>query len=251
SRLAVGTAAAPTQVTYRVAEDTTQNYQVEGLPFGTRGGLAIDHTFPSDGKYTFKVFSVNLGNMGNFRPFGEVHGEQLLVYVDDVRVAQIDWDKALNVERRLDDEGAGQLRTIDVTVPVKAGRHEVGVTFLATNYAPGLDMNRAFERSTIETGGLPGYTFYPHIGSVRVDGPYDASGAGDTPSRERILSCTPNSPTEERPCAEKILRTLARAGYRGMQGDDDVATLLAFYDQGRADGDFESGIEVAMERLLA
>ena len=75
-------------MTYRVAEDTTQNYHVEGLPFGTRGGLEIEHTFPSDGKYTFKVFSVNLGNMGNFRPFGEIKGEQLLVYVDDKRVAQ-------------------------------------------------------------------------------------------------------------------------------------------------------------------
>jgi hypothetical protein len=79
SRIAVGSPAAPTQVTYRVAEDTTQNYHVEGLPFGTRGGLAIEHTFPSDGEYTFKVFSVNLGNMGNFRPFGEVRGEQLLI----------------------------------------------------------------------------------------------------------------------------------------------------------------------------
>ena len=56
------------------------------MPFGTRGGLGIDHTFPSDGKYTFKVFSVNLGNMGNFRPFGEIRGEQLLVYVDGERV---------------------------------------------------------------------------------------------------------------------------------------------------------------------
>src|SRR6185312_12803245 len=82
SRLAIGNAAAQTQVTYRVAEDTTQNYRVDGLPFGTRGGIGIDHTFPSDGKYTFKVFSVNLGNMGNFRPFGEIRGEQLLVYVD-------------------------------------------------------------------------------------------------------------------------------------------------------------------------
>ena len=93
-------------MTYRVAEDTTQNYHVEGLPFGTRGGLAIDHTFPSDGEYTFKVFSVNLGNMGNFRPFGEIRGEQLLVYVDGKRVEQVDWDKALGVGRRFDEEGA-------------------------------------------------------------------------------------------------------------------------------------------------
>ncbi len=88
------------------AEDTTQNYHVEGLPLGTRGGLQLEHTFPSDGNYTVKVFSVNLGNMGNFRPFGEVRGEQLLVYVDGKRVAQVDWDKALGVERRFDDEGA-------------------------------------------------------------------------------------------------------------------------------------------------
>jgi hypothetical protein len=127
----------------------------------------------------------------------------------------------------------------------------VGVTFLATNYAPGLDMNRAFERSTIETGGLPGFTFYPHIGSVRIDGPYDATGAGDTPSRRRVLTCTPATPAEEQPCAERIIGALARIGFRGMQTDKDVATLLEFYAQGRADADFESGIEAAVERLLA
>ncbi len=189
--------------------------------------------------------------MGNFRPFGEIRGEKLEVLVDGARVALVDWDEAFGLNKPGFGGFSGQLKTIDVKVPVSAGPHRVGVTFLATNYAPGLDMNRAFERSTIETGGLPGYTFYPHIGSVRVDGPYDASGAGDTPSRERILTCTPSAPTEERPCAERILTTLARAGYRGMQTDEDVATLLAFYDQGRADGDFESGIEIAVERLLA
>ena len=251
SRRALGKVSEPTQAMYRVATDETQNYHVEGLPFGTRGGLIVEHEFPEDATYNFKVYSVNLGNMGNFRPFGEIRGEKLEVLVDGARVALVDWDEAFGLNKPGFGGFSGQLKTIDVKVPVTAGPHRVGVTFLATNYAPGLDMNRAFERSTIETGGLPGYTFYPHIGSVRVDGPYDASGAGDTPSRERILSCTPNSPTEERPCAEKILRTLARAGYRGMQNDDDVATLLAFYDQGRADGDFESGIEVAMERLLA
>jgi hypothetical protein len=57
-------------------------------------------------------------------------------------------------------------------VPVSAGPHAVGVTFLATQYAPVQDLNKHFLRSTIETGGLPGFTFFPHIGSVRIDGPY-------------------------------------------------------------------------------
>ena len=251
SRLAVGTASAPTQVTYRVAEDTTQNYHVEGLPFGTRGGLAIDHTFPSDGKYTVKVFSVNLGNMGNFRPFGEIRGEQLLVYIDGKRVSQVDWDKALGVGRRYDDEGGGQLKTIDVQLPVTGGLHRIGVTFLATNYAPGLDLNRAFDRSTIETGGLPGFTFYPHVGSVRIDGPYEASEATDSPSRERIFICRPARSDEEDACARKIATTLARRAYRGYATGKHVDTLMEFYALGRRAGSFDDGIEAVVERVLA
>ena len=251
SRLAIGTPAAPTQVTYRVAEDTTQNYRVEGLPFGTRGGLAITHNFPSDGTYTFKVFSVNLGNMGNFRPFGEVKGEQLFVYVDGARISQVDWDEALGVNRRYDDEGAGQLKTIDVTLPVKAGPHEVGVTFLATNFAPGLDLNHAFERSTIETGGLPGFTFYPHIGSLRIDGPTNATEAVDSPSRQRIFVCKPASPDEEEPCARKIATSLAAHAYRGYATKQSVESLMSFYQLGRRDASFDEGIEALVQRVLA
>ena len=251
SRLAVGSATAPTQVTYRVAEDTTQNYQVEGLPFGTRGGLVIDHTFPSDGKYTFKVFSVNLGNMGNFRPFGEIRGEQLLVYVDGERMAQVDWDTALGVGKRFDEEGSGQLHTIDVTAPIKAGTHHIGVTFLATNYAPGLDLNHAFDRSTIETGGLPGFTFYPHIGSVRIDGPYEAKEATESVSRARIFSCRPAQASEEEACARQIATALAHRAYRGYSTNREVDTLMQFYRLSRRDGSFDDGIEGVVQRVLA
>jgi len=251
SRLALGTAASPTQVTYRIAEDTTQNYHVEGLPFGTRGGLQVDHVFPSDGTYTIKVFSVNLGNMGNFRPFGEIRGEQLLFYVDGKRVAQVDWDRALGVDRRFDDEGGGQLRTIDVPLPMTAGPHKIAVTFLATNYAPGLDLNKAFERSTIETGGLPGFTFYPHIGRIRIDGPENAAPAKDSPSRRKILSCQPKQPAEEEACARSIAARLARMGYRGYSTKKSVDELVSFYTLGRKDGgSFEDGVEAIIQRIL-
>ncbi len=259
SRVAIGTETSPTQVTYSVADDATQSYHIEGLPFGTRGGLLIRHEFPADGTYTFKIYAVNLGNMGNFRPFGEIRGEQLLIYVDDKRVAQVDWDKALHVTRIFDDPAdenhpdpqAGQLRTIDVTLPMSAGPHRVGVTFLATDYAPGLDMNRHFDRSTIETGGIPGYTFYPHVGRVRIDGPRSASVARDTPSRERIFLCHPQQPSDELPCAHEIAAALARRAYRGFDSAADVATLMKFYALGRQDGSFDEGIEAVVQRVLA
>lgn len=249
SRTALGTATATTQATYRVADDTTQNYHVDGLPFGTRGGLNVEHTFPADGTYTLKVFAVNLGNMGNFRPFGEIRGEQLLFYVDGRRIAKVDWDKALNVTRSLDEEATGQLRTIDVTLPMTAGPHRLGVAFLATNYAPGLDMNHAFDRSTIETGGLPGFTFYPHVGRLRIDGPARAREARDSPSRRRIMVCAPEAGVQER-CARQIATALVSRAYRGYATDADVDTLVQFFDNAQRGGSFDTGIEAMVQRLL-
>ena len=248
SRLAIGNVTTPNQTVYRVAGDATQHYHVEGLPFGTRGGILIHHEFPADGEYGLRVVPVNMGNMFNTRPFGEVRGEQLEVVLDGERIALIDWDEAFGVG------GGGGARelAIDLRVPIAAGPHAVGVTFLATNFAPGLDLNDAFLRSTIETGGLPGFTRYPHVGNVRIDGPYDAGGADDTPSRRRIFVCRPTSVADEDPCAEEILSTLAHRAYRRPVAADDLATLMRFYRTGRedADGNFEDGIEMGLQRIL-
>ena len=88
------------------------------------------------------------------------------------------------------------------------------VTFLATNYAPGTDLNEHFLRSTIETGGLPGYRFFPHVGKFVIDGPYDAKGASDTAARRKIFVCKPASASQETACARRIVSNLARKAYR-------------------------------------
>jgi hypothetical protein len=250
SRLAVGSASSSRQVPYRVPEDETQNYAVEGLPFGTRGGTLISHVFPADAEYRIKVFAVNLGNMGNFRPFGEVRGERLEILVDGRRVGLFDWDAEFGVGRPFGEE-RGELRSIDVSVPVTAGTHAVGVTFLASNYAPGLDLNEAFDRSTIETGGLPGFTFYPHVGTVRVDGPFNARHATDSPSRRRIFTCHPARAEEEAACARQIFARLSDLAYRGYADAQDEAELMKFYAGARTTLDFEGSIEATLQRLLS
>ena len=249
SRLAVGSAAEPTQTLYRLAEDVNQNYHVEGLPFGTRGGTLVEHFFPADGEYIVRIFAVTLGNMGNFRPFGEVRGEQIEVLLDSERIGLFDWDQEFNINRSF--ASSGQLQSIEVRVPVTAGPHEIGVTFLATNYAPGLDINHAFQRTTIETGGLPGYTFYPHVGSVRIEGPFDAARPVDTPSRRRIFVCNPAGPEDEEACARQITAAFARRAYRGLATDGDIETLMSFFRSGRAEGDFDSGVQMAVQRALS
>src|SRR5262245_15332131 len=240
SRLAIGTALTPTQVVYRVPEDATQDYHIEGLPFGTRGGLMVNHQFPATGEYALKVVPVNKGNMGSATAFGEVRGEKLEALIDGERIQLLDWDREV-----------ARGGTLDVRVPITAGPHRLGVTFPATHYAPQLDLNQHFLRSTIETGGLPGFTFFPHVGSIRIDGPYEAAIATDTPSRKKIFVCRPSRAADEEPCSRQILSALARRAYRRPATENDVKTLMMFYQMGREGADFDRGIEMALRRILA
>ncbi len=88
------------------------------------------------------------------------------------------------------------------------------------------------------------------INKLVVGGPYNASGRGDTASRRKIFVCRPARPTEEAACARTILATLARRAFRRPVTSDDIDPLYRFYQDGRASGDFESGIQAAIEAML-
>ena len=259
SELAVGLSTGASQKLYRVPEDANQNFRIDGLPFGTRGGIKFTHNFPVDGEYTFKTFAITLGNMGSDRPFGDIRGEKLEVLVDGELRHVFDWDTELGLNRnffdRADDgeEEIGEaLPTLDVTLPIPAGEHTIGITFIATNFAPGLDMNNDFERSTIETGGLPGFTWFPHVGSVRVDGPYNVTGVSETPSRQKLFICQPALVSEESACAREIVSNFAHMAFRDNSDDTDIEKLMAFYEQGHAvNGNFDEGIALMIQRVLS
>ena len=245
SRMAIGDVTEATQATYRVPSDTSQEYHIEGLPFGTRGGLVAQHEFPADGDYVFKVFPINQGLMDNNRAFGEITGEKLELLIDGERIHLYDWDKDLARGR------AVHSGTEPVHFHVSAGLHRVGITFLATQLAPGNDLNQHFLRSSIETGGLPGFKFFPHVGKLEILGPFKPTGAADSPSRRKIFVCHPSAAAEEIACAKDIVNTLARRAFRRPVTDQDTETLMTFYQQGRSGGKFENGIERALQRILA
>ena len=132
-----------------------------------------------------------------------------------------------------------------------AGTHMVGATFLATNFAPLLDLDRQFLRSTVQTGPTPGYTFFPHVGTIRIEGPFEATQATDSPSRRKIFVCTPKTAAEETACARRIVTNLATYAYRRPATPADVEGLMEFYRFGRKEKDFDQGIEMALARVLA
>ncbi len=240
SRLAMGDVSAPTQAVFEVPADTAQNYHIVGLPFGTRGGILIKYQFPADGEYTFKVKGVT----GYFQAvLGSVKGEKLEVTVDGQRVKLFDWDKDISTT-------TGTGRSTE-RIAVKAGLHNIGVTFLATNDVPGSELNKPFQRTMNTPGSIPGFQFYPHVGQVWIEGPYNAAGASGSASRAKIFVCHPATPREEAPCAHTILSTLAKHAYRRPPTSADLATLTEFYQTGRGDrGTFDDGIEAALQRLL-
>jgi hypothetical protein len=241
SRLAIGNVTAPTQAVFDVPADTAQNYHVEGLPFGTRGGILIKHQFPADGEYSFNVKGVT----GYFQAvLGGITGEQLEVTVDGERVKVFDWDKEIS-----NTTGLGKNTP---RVPVKAGLHAVGVTFLATNDVPGTELNRPFQRTMNTPGSIPGFLFYPHVGQVTIEGPFNAKGASDTASRRKIFTCHPTTPREEAACARTIAATLAKHAFRRPTTAADLDALMTFYVEGRGEGGtFDEGVEAVVQRILA
>ncbi|HEX5228811.1 MAG TPA: DUF1592 domain-containing protein [Bryobacteraceae bacterium] len=245
SRVALGDVNDPGLATYRVASDTSQDYHIEGLPFGTRGGLMVQHEFPADGDYVFKVFPINKGLMDGNRAFGEITGEKLELMIDGQRVHLYDWDKEVASGKPV--HGG----TADIHFKVSAGEHTVGVTFLATQLAPSQDLDQHFLRSTIETGGLPGFKFFPHVGKIEILGPFQPAGASDSPSAKKIFVCHPAGASEEEACAKKIVDTLSRHAFRRPITAQDTESLMSFYQQGRNDGNFNTGVERALQRILA
>jgi cytochrome c551/c552 len=240
SRLAIGTETAPTLAVFDAPHDTSQNGYVEGLPFGTRGGMLIEHEFPADGEYSFTV----KGMTGYFTAvLGNVKGEQLEVTVDGKRVYLYDWDKEIATKRS--DGGKSP------ALPIKAGFHRIGVAFLATSDLPDTGLNKSFQRTMNSPGSISGYTFYPHVGQVFIEGPFKGSEATDTQSRRRIFECYPQKASEEATCARKIISTLTTKAFRRPASDADIKLMTPFYRSGREQGGkFDAGIEAVIQRLL-
>ncbi len=239
SRLALGHELQATSKEFHAPPDYSQNRHQEGLPFGTRGGLLVEYTFPADGEYSFNWTPVR-SNAGGL--FGAAEGEQLELSIDGEQVHV--WDVAKENPRNMTDE------RFVFRLPVKAGKHRIGLSFIARTHMPSNDFNRKFERTTL-TQDVVGFTFAPHVNALAISGPFDASRPEQTSSRERVFSCYPQNADQELDCARTILDELATAAFRRPLNDDDRQLLLSFFEAGRSEGDFEAGIQRGLQYILS
>jgi mono/diheme cytochrome c family protein len=214
SRLAVGDRTmAPSQTTFSPPPDLAQDRHIEGLPLGTRGGFLIHHTFPLDAEYEFA-----LGG----RPGGPGAGVDITLDGEQIKV-----------------ENPRSFR-----LKVSAGPHTIGLSLPDRQRGAGIDeiySDFRVDATFINPGGVP---------NLVVTGPLNVTGVGDTPSRRKIFTCRPKSTADEATCARSILTTIARRAYRGPVSAAESDTLMGFYKKGREAGDFESGVQEGLARIL-
>ena len=276
SRLAVGDPTVGpgfTSKLYEIPINLTQNDRMsEDLPFGSRAGVAIRHYFPLDGEYVIKVrlkrsvyeYIVNIDEphdldirldgrrIERYTIGGKATGKPAPLSFSGTFVAAggtgyptQDWDDYMT---RADDG-------LQIRVSVKAGPRVVGVAFVGKSWEPEGVLQpplREYGATVTEITDTSSRPEGPGLASVMVDGPYEATGSGDTASRKKIFVCRPagGAASDETACAKKILSSLARRAYRRAVTDTDLQPLLEFYHANRKTHGFEPAVQSALERIL-
>jgi hypothetical protein len=232
---------------YTIPQDASQDKHVEGLPFGTIGGILATPTLQVAGEYELSAtfFRTNLGVLRG------LEYEHTLEYAVDGRRVHLttlggpeDWAANLENNTLIADEIEERAKT---RVTLTAGPHEITAAWLKKSDA--IDPVRATPpvRSSHDTRSPIGI---PHLSTFTIAGPFEPAGAGDTPSRRKLFTCTPTPETEET-CAREIVATLVRRAYRGQGNDADVERLMNFWREGRRQSNFDRGVQVALQRVLA
>ena len=235
--------------------------QSEDLPLGSRGGVAIPYHFPVDGDYLIKIeLRTNwqdyiLGMATAHQLDVRIDGELLRRFTVGGEARGRPAPVTFTIAERGDPEWEAYLQSADdrleVRVPVEAGPRTVGVSFVRNVREPEGILKPRQAGELLSNDEV--YHGNAAVSAVAIGGPYEVTGPGDTPSRRAILTCRPDtaSDADERTCATEIVSRLARRAYRRPVTQDDVETLLAFFESGReSGGSFEAGVQLALERML-
>ena len=247
TRLAVGNAsAAPSETTYRISRYASQRERVEGAPFGTRGGVSVEHIFPADGEYVFRM-SFQHESTGNFFGQTDPFPEQVEVSIDREPVAVLEVDRWMHVQ----DPTGVEIATDPIFVP--AGPHRVTAAFVKNFEGPQEDLLSPHDWSLADRkiGYSYGVTSLPHMRDFIVGGPYDPVGVSESRSREAIFTCRPATEAEAEPCAESILVRIGTEAYRRPLTESDVEDLMGLYRAGEEEGGFEEGVRLGLQGILA
>lgn len=237
--------AGATSSIFKLDRTAAQLRHVPGAPFGTRGGISTMFNFPADGEYNFRSL-LHGDTEGTL--FGNVANEQLEISIDGERLS------LLNIEPNMAEETSEKgLNLTTGRTFVRAGPHRVSAAFLEKHSEISEDIIAPIQHTlaNIDIADDGEKTTYPHLREFEIAGPFNVAGVSDNSVRRKVFTCRPATRAEETPCATKIVRELARQAYRRTLTAEDMEGLMTFYEQGRKEGDFESGVRTALQVILS
>ncbi|MEO5923131.1 MAG: DUF1592 domain-containing protein [Bryobacteraceae bacterium] len=250
SRTAVGSMKiAPATSVYRVRPDLSQDQHLDGLPLGTTGGILVDHNFPLDAEYIIKL-RLWRNTFDLVRGMEDPHDIEIAVDGAPVKSARPGGREDLyKMAENPGTFGSVLDQQLTVRLPLKAGTHTISAYVRMRSHAQRDALVKPFIRTTIDGLDITGD---PSVDRLSVEGPFQQTGVGETPSRMKIFTCRPKSQQDEVPCARQILTTLVRRAYRRPETPNDVELMLTFFQKGRTTGgSFDAGIESALQLILA
>jgi hypothetical protein len=251
AHLAVGEPTPKVATAYFPPPTADQQAYVDGLPLGTRGGMRFKHTFPADGEYRLTVTNLGVGLYP--RALETKHTLVILVDRNEAFRADIGGPEDLALLDRGGAPARAEIMSRFASIPlrIKAGVHEVAVTFVERSRAASDEQISTFTPS--QSFSFTGAERVPGIvGGIDMIGPYASTGLSPTPSRKKLFVCEPEVADRERPCAQEITTDLARRAFRRPVTQADLDRLMPFYEEGRkGPGGFDEGIELMVTAVLA
>ena len=232
----------------------SQRKYVDGMPFGTRGGMSVEHNFPADGEYVLTIGDMVLG-----RTVPNMEFENTVIALLDGKEF---WRTQLggeeehrSVDQKLDDSIAKiNSRLKDIRFNATAGQHTVAVTFLRRSYAEDDGRTMQYQAGDDRRGANPiegGQHRVQAVHAFQIKGPVKITGMSDSASRQKIFICKPASAAEEAPCARKIVANLASHAFRRPVTDEDLTPLMRFYERTSKTDGFEAGVRESLAAVLA
>ena len=215
----------------------------DGAPYGTRGGVVAEHTFPADGVYEFRM-NVE-GGVG-------MDLEDIDISIDGARVALVHYERGVDKSIQSADLPLGVDLFRTEPIRVKAGTHRVSAAFVRRTDGPYEDLIKPHDWSMASNGtASAGTTAPPAMLDLSVLGPQKTFGVSETPSRRMIFSCRPSAALGEKACAQQIITRLGARAYRRPLTQHDRDGLMSFYQKGAAEGGFEGGVRSALQAMLS
>ncbi|MGY8815366.1 MAG: DUF1592 domain-containing protein [Gammaproteobacteria bacterium] len=265
SKLALGnTEIGEDGATYKVHDEYVQDERMdEELPFGTRGGTAVEHNFSQDGEYEIYVKLIRNSDGWIRGMLEQSHPMEIRIDGELIKRFEVGGQsKGLTgpihsriggtdyrfEEEQMQYEFYGDA-DLHARFPAKAGNHLIQVYFLHRNYSKE-GVHEYFAPRIMNADIRDFKAGEPALSEFSIAGPLNIAGPGDTPSRRKILLCTPENSAAEIPCARKILGSLARSAYRRPVTAEDINPLLGLYNAGREEGDFIDGLTRAIQGIL-